>query len=219
MTPADLLSKSTADIDYIRNHIALLEGALSRGDLIINAAHEFAISMAYVRISTILEAFHNDIITVLTEAIISASLPLKDLRRSLLGLALQSTITGANGTSLKGHRSRVKIFIDSESSDICAFQQHARPTDERTVKSDHYDTLWLVFGLPGSPLPSSTHIAVINEVAEYRNRLIHGRMPYKAFSRQKNAQDINDTLTRVDEVLLHVCTSVDFYLTHENYRR
>jgi hypothetical protein len=155
----------------------------------------------------------------MSDAITATSLSLKEVRRSLLGLVFQSKILSASGTSLKSHRLRSSIFTASEESSLCAFQPSSRPTDDRTIKSEHYDTLWDVFGLPGPALPSSTHIAIVNEIADYRNKLIHGRMPYKAFSKQKKAQDILDALTRIDEIILHVCTSVETYLSSAGYKR
>lgn len=219
MTTSKLLTRCTGELDYLRNLLQKTNSAAT-GDLIATAAHEFALSMAYVHISSTLESFHNELIQLLIASIANSGIVLKDVRRSLLGLLLHPGITGsAAGNSLKVHRKRASLFLDAESARKCTFTDGARPTDDRTIKSEHYETLWEIFGLPGSPMPSVTHSAVLNEIAEYRNKLVHGRMPYLVFPKQKNLTDVLKAIDRIDEILAYVCTAADSYISATGYRR
>jgi hypothetical protein len=99
------------------------------------------------------------------------------------------------------------------------FSDVVLPLDGRTLRPEHFETIWRVFGLPGAPLPSGRHSFALNDLADGRNAVAHGRSSPTMFGRSKVMADVVRIVDFIEEVVLATAVAADTYLRAHQYRR
>lgn len=212
---------------FVANTLDRVQNLLSRSDTHIlskdllrkeQAAKDRA--FAYVWVVAGVERFYTDAISRLI-----ADLDARRLRPSLLRPSLFALVSDLelqaleNVTGLKKWRRRVEAFSRTDSATAVTFNPKTLPSDGRTLRAEHLEILWDVFGLPGESLPMPSYRTVLTEFADGRNKVAHGELSPISFGRLKNTNDIRRHLKKLDEILLHVVYSVDEYLSRKMYYR
>jgi hypothetical protein len=100
-----------------------------------------------------------------------------------------------------------------------AFNPDTLPLDGRTLRAEHFERIWHVFGIPGPSLPAPKHGMALKDLAEGRNKVAHGTVDPISFGKSKAASDVIQLSYRVDEILVHVLAQLDDYLVQARYAR
>lgn len=177
-------------------------------------------AQVYVWLAALLERFVRDTLQALVTELNSLSVPSKDLRLSLFSLVCDPSIE-----SIKGRRRqttwacRVALFEIPLSADRCSLHPEIVPLDGKTLRGEHFDNIWVVFGLPGQSLPTPQHRAALRELADGRNDVAHGNVHPLDFGRSKTTADLLSLAGRVEDVVYHVATTIQEYIDKRYYLR
>jgi hypothetical protein len=120
---------------------------------------------------------------------------------------------------LKQWERRVEVLHRSTSTDIAVFADSELPLDGKTIRPAHLNTVWLVFGLPGSSLPTPRHAFALNDLAEGRNMVAHGREAPLHFGRRRVTADVLRIADHIEEIGIHLALKLDEYLSGQLYLR
>jgi len=90
--------------------------------------------------------------------------------------------------------------------------------DGRTIRSEHFECIWKVFGFPLPHHPSPKHGLALTDLADGRNNVAHGNVDPILFGRSKAAPDLIRIADLLDESLMHLYYAADTYLTNLNFR-
>lgn len=101
----------------------------------------------------------------------------------------------------------------------CAFAVDSLPLDGRTLRANHFETMWAVFGFPRPVLPHPTHSLALADLAQGRNDVAHGLVDPVTFGRGKATPDVAKLIDRIEDVILHLLVTADAYLTSKLYQR
>lgn len=175
---------------------------------------------AYVWLAAVLERVVNDALrSVLTE-LTSLSLPSHAFRSSLFALLCHAELTSiAARNPNPAWDTRIQLLSRLTSPLPAAFNVDTLPLDGRTLKAEHFDRIWYVFGLSGPSLPAPKHGMALKDLAEGRNKVAHGNVDPISFGKSKTAADVLQLTHRVDEILVHVLTQFDDYVKQAKYAR
>ncbi|QJD66447.1 hypothetical protein HG421_01000 [Xanthomonas campestris pv. badrii] len=81
------------------------------------------------------------------------------------------------------------------------------PYDGRTVRPDHLDIAWRLFGLPGEVFPSPVHKQELNTLADRRNDVAHGAVTPESMGGLVSVGDLKRIVCRIDEIVEHCVVS------------
>jgi hypothetical protein len=130
---------------------------------------------AYVWLAAALEAAVRDLLTAVLDHINAANITINDLRLSLFALVHASELDSLQQVrGLKMWQYRASLFGRTQGTSTCNLRLDALPLDGRTIKADHLETIWHVFGFDGDPLPTPLHKLALKDLAETRNELACG---------------------------------------------
>lgn len=93
------------------------------------------------------------------------------------------------------------------------------PVDGRTIRAPHLAFLWKLFGFTPPHVPDGLHIGVLEDLANNRNEVAHGRSDPISVGRRKTTQDVLRMLERVEEICIFVHIACETYLSSGGFRR
>jgi hypothetical protein len=93
------------------------------------------------------------------------------------------------------------------------------PLDGRTIRLDHLETIWEVFGLPGNSIPSPLHALALRDLADARNKVAHGEERASTVAGGKSVTDTLRLYGKVEEVITHFWDAATDYLSKQGYKR
>ncbi|GHG10233.1 hypothetical protein GCM10017783_23370 [Deinococcus piscis] len=114
---------------------------------------------------------------------------------------------------------RVEIVALAESTEIIEISSDDIPLDGKTIRPEHFETIWGVFGFSGSYMPSPRHALALNNLADSRNTVAHGDEVPERFGRTKTATDISRLLDLSEEIIIHLIATIEKYIDEEDYKR
>lgn len=209
-----------AFLDGQRNRInvADVDAVARRGANFSGIAAEMRAGV-FVWTAAALEQFMPEFITESMDTISARGLLATDLRFSLFASFCETHFHTVRSADVRNAwRSRIAILEALEAADPVTMD--AGPMDGRTVRAYHFEVLWALYGLPGSPWPLPVHRQVLEDLANSRNDVAHGAVSPVVFGRGRTFQDCRRMLDRMDELVLHVVLAMDSYLhTDHGYRR
>lgn len=168
---------------------------------------------AYVWLAAILERIVRDSLQTTLREISVARRPFKEVRLSLFALAcdaeFQSIADRSRGNSWQ---QRINAFLKTVDGSNATFSEEVLPTDGRTIRGEHFDIIWLVFGLVTPSLPTPLHRIALKDLADGRNLVAHGHEDRVTFGRKKASADLIRLSTQVDEIITHYLASLDSYV-------
>jgi hypothetical protein len=183
-----------------------------------NAAHIRAFT--YVWLAASLEEFIGGALRALLSELTARAVPLRLMNLSLLSMSCSPVFDALRDVGgLKGWERRVELLNLSASTDVAAFADERLPLDGRTIRPSQLNTVWIVFGLPGNALPSPQHALALNDLADGRNKVAHGRETPLLFGRRKATADILRIADYAEDIATHIATSCDQFLSQRLYLR
>jgi hypothetical protein len=217
---ASQLQYASGELGRIRKDIrhadvAVLSAAIDRRE-------RSAITRAYVYVwlAALLERVIRDGIRDALRELASHKVPSNELRASLFALLCDPEIASVSDRNRQsGWSTRVGLFARLLATEPAAFSEDIVPLDGRTLRAEHFDSIWVVFGLQGPSLPAPQHRVALKDLADGRNEVAHGHLEPVVFGKQKATADLLRLATRVEDVISHFMGAMDDYLGKAKYRR
>lgn len=175
---------------------------------------------SYVWLAALLERIVRDALQATLREISLLSVPFKDLRFSLFSLLCDAEFASIADRSRSGSwEQKIAIFLRTAQADPALLAENILPLDGRTIRGEHFDTIWLVLGLNTPSLPSPLHRIALRDLADGRNEVAHGHIDPVTFGRSKATKDMLRIASRVDEIIMHLLGSLDSYIDKKQYTR
>jgi hypothetical protein len=220
MLSESALNEFARRCNELLQQLAVADVAAVRGTAATRLQVAMVLASAYVWSAAALEMFVRQELALLAVAISNKNIKKGDARRSLLALLLTSAFDGlSNSSGMKAWRRRVTLLEETGSSDIGLLNPNVYPVDRKTLKAEHFETIWAVYGFGGSPLPSQRHALALKELSNFRNELAHGQIDPLTFGRTKTYLDARRTLGAVEDIASHLHIAADAYLQADQFRR
>jgi hypothetical protein len=214
------LAVFSQELDSIRRHLHGADVAMLVSDALRKEQAAQMRAFAYVWLSATLEEFVKSALQDLLRELASYSLRQCDLIPSLLSLVnFRSFDSLRDVGGLAMWQRRTEVLDQSLSQDSAAFSDGALPLDGRTIRPEHLRTIWQVFRFPVSALPGVRHALALNDLADSRNEIAHGRVPPIAFGRRKVTSDVLRIADYVEDFGTSLAVAIDEYLSHRQYLR
>lgn len=208
------------EADAIRRDLAAADTFTIRNDPIARDRAALVKAFAYVWTAAALEAFIRSVLQALSRELTSQHIAACDVQPCLLALSHFAAFDSLRDLAgMKQWNRRVELLHGAASSSSLVFSESELPIDQRTLRLEHFRTIWAVYGLSGDPLPTPRHVLALNELAEGRNDVAHGHMPALQFGRRKATSDVTRIVQHVEEIVIHTAGAIDRYLTTKAYRR
>jgi hypothetical protein len=177
-------------------------------------------ALSYVGLGAAFEEFIREFIDELGVHINAAQVPYNNLRLGVVSLVQSAAFdSAADRRRQEKWNKRAMILKMSENSSHAELPIGTRPLDGSTIKQSHVETLWLVFDLPGSPLPTPLHGLALKDLSEGRNIVAHDNTDPVAFGRNKAHSDVLRRVTQIEDVAIHVAVAGVTYVESQGYLR
>ncbi|QKW01026.1 MAE_28990/MAE_18760 family HEPN-like nuclease [Streptomyces sp. NA02536] len=175
---------------------------------------------SYVYVAAAVEKCINAALTAVIDEVNAASIPHCDLRVSLFAMIESNRLESLQQVrGLKMWKRRQEVFSNLYDSSPCQMSIEYLPLDGRTIRLDHLETIWEVFGFPGSSIPSPLHALALRDLADARNKVAHGEEKASTVAGNKSVTDTLKLFGRVEEVITHFWDAATDYLANQSYRR
>lgn len=175
---------------------------------------------AYVELGAAVEVFVREVGEALVAEITAASVESRDLRVSLTAISKGGSFRALSDVrGLKNWRQRCEVLNAIESSEIAELDSAHLPLDGRTIRPQHFNSIWEVFGLPGDALPSPLHALALNDLADSRNDVAHGNEEIASVAGRRSTTDMLKLVSRIEDIGTHVWNQASDYLHRRMYRR
>lgn len=174
----------------------------------------------YIWVAAAVEAATRGLLAGILAHINNSQVSVGDLRLSLLALSnapMHDSLQSVRG--LKMWRSRAELHNYAGSSAVCTFDPARLPLDGRTVRPQHLETAWEVFGFGGTPTPSPLHRLALTDVADARNGLAHGEVDAQEVAGRKSRTDLLRVVGHIEGVIINVWVECAAYLDGRLYLR
>ncbi|NVJ01690.1 hypothetical protein HV824_26715 [Myxococcus sp. AM009] len=189
-------------------------------DVSLRDAAAEAKASAYIWVAAALERYVKDTLAALVQELNLRGQLVRDLRLSTCSLLMFSHLDALRHVSgLDAWLRRVDMFEEILSSTQAVFNGAVLPLDGKTIKAEHLETIWRVFGFDGPHVPHPRHRLVLKDLSECRNKLAHGEVSPVRFGRGKIMHDVFRMVEATEEIVLHVNQAGDVYLSGAGYRR
>lgn len=175
---------------------------------------------AYVWLAALLERTVRETLQATLREISLLAVPFKDLRFSLFSLLCEAEFASiADRSRSSSWEQKIAVFLRTAETMPALLADNILPLDGRTIRGEHFDTIWLVLGLGAPSVPSPLHRIALRDLADGRNEVAHGHIDPVTFGRSKATSDVLRITARVDEVILHLLGSLDAYVDKKQYAR
>lgn len=218
---AKIVQEVSEEFDRVRKDVAVAEVAdLGTIDPVRRKLFAAVRGMAYVRTGAALERGVSLLLgQVLTEIDLQGLLH-SSLRLSLFSILKRSEFDAIGGGKSDASWKRRTSLLESTSSaaavkfDLSQFRLNAR-----TLRAEHFESIWLVFGLPGRPLPLPIHSLALSDLADTRNAIAHGHDWPHDVGAKRPAAMVLDVVKRTEEVIEHLWDACSQYVTNRLFIR
>lgn len=175
---------------------------------------------SYVYAAAAVEKCINATLAAVIDEINSASLNHCDLRLSLFAMIEANRLESLQHVrGLKMWKRRREVFSTLHDSSVCGLSIEQLPLDGRTIRLDHLETIWEVFGLLGNSVPSPLHALALRDLADSRNKIAHGEERASMVAGSKSITDTLRMYEKIEDVITHFWGAFTDYLANERYRR
>lgn len=189
------------------------ERGVGRGDDASRAAkgmilvHNYAV-YEYVVVETVKALVRN---------VNSRGLPFASTRAELLGLALDPEFTSViSGALKKTWAGRAALLQKVRSTTVVSIVECLFPKDGTQFRPAQLETIWSLFGLPGTILPEPRLRGHIEEMVEARNRIAHGNEAPDTVGGRFTIGDLEKRISDTEAVCTHIMTSASSYAANSN---
>ncbi|WP_141243353.1 MAE_28990/MAE_18760 family HEPN-like nuclease [Bordetella genomosp. 1] len=216
----DELERSSREFARIRTEIQNSDSeALSPLTLVRERAVATR-AAAYVWLAATLERIVRDALCTAFREISATSPVQQDLRLSLFALLCEGDFASvASRSRSNSWETKIALFQRTVATGPAVLSDEILPLDGRTIRAEHFDTIWLVLGMTAPSVPSPLHRIALKELADGRNEVAHGHDDPVRFGRAKATKDMLNLVARVDDVVTHLLANLDKYVSHKLYLR
>ncbi|MFJ9189357.1 MAE_28990/MAE_18760 family HEPN-like nuclease [Streptomyces globisporus] len=213
-------------VDDLKKFLALVTGnSQTSGNPRWASESRDARALAIVCVMAELESFTKYLIQETHVAINSSTATVGDLRSSLRQLAAHTTFESLrelNDHSKLWERRKYATTLDvcAEPVDLPVNRRQAQPPlDGKTLKPEHFNRLWEIYGIPGHSFPSATWGTSLQKMAMLRNDVAHGNISYVEIFQQAGVSlsDVERYVDDIVEFLIHLVESWCRYLSATGY--
>lgn len=174
----------------------------------------------YVHLAAALEQLVNLTAETVILEINRVGISLVDLRLSLFSISSGGHFESLGDVrGLKNWLRRCEILQNLHSTDVVQLEPAHVPLDGRTIRPEHLNAIWGVFGFPGLPLPGPLHALALRDLADSRNDVAHANEDLSVVAGRKSVSDMFAFVARIEEVGLHLFAAADEYLQLAMFRR
>lgn len=206
--------------DKIRNDLLLLDILILGTPVSHREKHWKAIAASYVWLSATLEEFVKTSLEICIEELNLLALNTNQVRPSLLALLGNSAFDSLQQVrGLKMWAKRSTLLELTGASILAEFNPSILPIDGRTIRPEHFNVLWSIFGFHGNSIPGPFHSLALNDLAEGRNNVAHGEVSPIDFGRRKHIPDVLKIIDRIDDIYLHYSLTNSNYFSNREYLR
>jgi len=213
--------EASLELDRIKNEILSLDPAKAMISPAIRDSNARIIASGYVWIAAILERFFREILGSLFTEMNSIGIQYDQLKPCLFSVACSTELISLK--NLSDHKKiwtrRVDIFSRPWQLHSVLFKIENIPYDGKTIRPDHLETVWEVFGIKGSSIPSPIHAMALKDIADGRNEVVHGEIDPISFGRKRTVADFLKKISQMEDIILHVGAETESYLKNSEYLR
>lgn len=174
----------------------------------------------YVLLGAAIEAFTRTIVNTVVDEITSQALKYSDLAFNLLAISIGGPFLALQDVrGLKMWRKRIELLSHAESQQVAALPNDFVPLDGKTIRPDHYEVIWLVFGFDGLSLPDPRTGLALKMIADYRNLVAHGEEGTATVAGLQPVDAVLRLIDQVDSLAVHVYDAAVDYLDNRRYLR
>jgi hypothetical protein len=175
-------------------------------------------AFVYVGLAATLERIVRDAIGDLLDELTMVAQPPTKLRPCLFALLCDAELQAVSQKKRNSSwETRLALFEKITGNLPAAFPHEASPLDGKTLRGEHFDTIWSVFGFPSPSLPSPQHRTALIDLADGRNDVAHGEIDPVTFGRLKATSDLIRLTARVEEIVAHLLVTMDDYASNSGY--
>ena len=220
MRYASVLSIADRELSRIRAEIAHADVTAISSFTSVKERAAASRAAAYIWLAAILERVVRDALQDTLREITLLALPLRELRLSLFSLVCAPEFDSvSNRNKSASWDSKISLFLRTIDAGPATLSEAVLPLDGGTIRAEHFDTIWLVLGIPSASVPSPLHRIALKELADGRNEVAHGHKDAVTFGRTKVTSDMLRLTQRVDDVITHLFTELDFYIDRKLFIR
>lgn len=214
------LTLASRELSRIRADIAHADAAVISALSPIQERGAAVRASAYVWLAALLERIVRGALQTTLREISLLAVPFRDLRFSLFALMCDSEFASISDRSRStSWEQKIAVFLRTAEPGPAQLPEDVLPLDGRTIRGEHFDTIWLVLGLSTPAVPSPLHRIALKALADGRNEVAHGHIDPVTFGRSKATSDMLAIARRVDEVILHLLVALDDYVDKKHYSR
>lgn len=114
---------------------------------------------------------------------------------------------------------RLDLLEEVNSGDFCSLDLSCLPLDGRTIRAQHFELIWRVFGFTGDALPSARHKLALSNIADSRNDVVHGEQSARTVGSRQSIDDIFRLVNQAEDVVIHLHEAIVRYLDSRAYLR
>ncbi|MFI9784663.1 HEPN domain-containing protein [Kitasatospora sp. NPDC051984] len=182
-------------------------------------------ALAAICLMAELESFTKSVIQETHKEINESGLSISRLRPSLRQLAAHAafeSLRELNDHSKLWERRRYATTLElcnDPTSLPVNYKQAQPPLDGRTLKPEHFNRIWEIYGIPGEAFPYATWSASLQKMSLFRNDVAHGNIPYVEIFQQagRSVADVERYVDDLGEFAIHLTTSWVEYLEKSGY--
>jgi len=175
---------------------------------------------AYVYVGAAIERVTSDLLAAALAEISAATVEIRKVRLSLVALIqapLLDSLQDIRG--LKMWLKRVEILATTDDQSSCTFDALCLPLDGRTIRPQHLEVIWTVFGFSTPPVPNPVSRLALNDLADARNTVAHGEDSPSRIAGQRSVTDMLKLIDTIEDIVIHMWSTISDYLAQEEYLR
>ncbi|WP_449066021.1 MAE_28990/MAE_18760 family HEPN-like nuclease [Planomonospora algeriensis] len=174
-----------------------------------------------------LESFTKFLIQETHREINSSPLSVSDLRPSLRQLAAHTAFESLRDLSdhsklWERRRYATTLELCTDAISLPIETRHAQPPlDGRTLRPEHFNRVWEIYGLPNIAFPVAAWSASLQKMALFRNDVAHGNISYGEIFQQagRSVMDVERYVNDVSEFTIHLVDTWIEYLQTQGYSK
>ena len=121
-----------------------------------------------------------------------------------------------DGSPKKTWEGRSTLLRKVGSNSTVAIKEGLFPKNGTQFRPAQLETIWNLFGLPGTIVPTPRLRGHIEEMVESRNRIAHGNDAPDAVGSRFTVADVEKRINDTEAVCTHIMTSVSGYAANTN---
>jgi hypothetical protein len=214
----DAVLAFSSQVDAIRQDLYYCDVNFAKGR--IREIGRSVRASSYVYLAAALERVINEVLTATLIEVSSSTVELRKLRLSLFALIQAPHLDSLQDIrGLKMWLKRSEVFAGIDDQTLCVLDSSCLPLDGRTIRPEHLDVVWFVFGFSGSPIPDPVTRLALTELANARNSVAHGNETPARVGGQKSVTEMLRLIDRIESVVINMWTTTVNYIANKEYLR